>query len=124
MGAARLASVQANRDPVVRQYLIDHHAYQKQIQEIKDKAAAELDESRRNLTSQLVTTHRQLTASLTEVEALRNANHDLQVKLQEKDVELTHLRSVNVDLEKKVRACGNITRFLEEIARDEMRGER
>jgi hypothetical protein len=85
MGAARLASVQVNRDPAARQYLIDHHSYQKQIQDLKEKAAAELNESRRQLTSQLVTTHREMTALRSEIEHLKSANADLQQKLQEQD---------------------------------------
>jgi hypothetical protein len=124
MGAARLAAAQVLRDPVATKYLIDHHAYQKQIQDLKEKAAAELNESRRQLTTQLIAMNRELAASRAEVEALRSANRDLQQKLQEQDVELKNLRSVNVDLEQKVRACGNITKFLAEVARGEMGGER
>jgi predicted RNase H-like nuclease (RuvC/YqgF family) len=120
MGAARLAAVQVLRDPVAKQYLIDHHAHQKEIRELKEQAAAELNESRHNFTSQLVAMYRQLIASRAEIEALKNANRDLQQKLQEQDVELKNLRSVNADLEKKVRGFDNVARFFGEIARGEI----
>jgi hypothetical protein len=123
MGAARFAAVQALRDPIMKQYLIDHHAYQKQIQDLKDKSASELEELRRQLTSQLVTMNRQLTSSRVEVEALKSANTHLQCRVQEQDAELKKLKIENVDLQQHFRACGNITKFLAEIARGEMRGE-
>jgi predicted RNase H-like nuclease (RuvC/YqgF family) len=124
MGAARFAAVQVLRDPVATKYLIDHHAYQKQIQEIKEKAAAELETSRRQLTSKLVAAHRELTASRSEVEHLKSANADLQSRLQEQDASMKMLQATNADLERQLRACGNITKFLAEIAHGETRGER
>jgi hypothetical protein len=104
MGAARLAYAQIARDPNAKQYLIDHHAYQRQIQEIKEKAAAELNESRRQFTAQLVTTHRELTALRAAVEALRSANADLQQKLQEQDATVKSFREINVDLQQQLRS--------------------
>jgi predicted RNase H-like nuclease (RuvC/YqgF family) len=117
MGAARLAYAQIVRDPVAKQYLIDHHAYERQIRELKEKAAAELDTSRRQLTSQLVAAHRELTASRSEAEHLKSANADLQCRLQEQDAVIKNLKAVNADLERQLRACSNIRRFLDEVAR-------
>ena len=111
MGAARLAYAQIARDPVAKQYLIDHHAYERQIRELKEKAAAELETSRRQLTSQFVAAHRELTASRCEVEALRSANADLQQKLQEQEATVKSFREINVDLQQQLRACGNIRKF-------------
>jgi hypothetical protein len=124
MGAARLAYAQIARDPVAKQYLIDHHAYERQIRELKEKAAAELETSRRQLTSQFVAAHRELTASRSEVEYLKSANADLQCRLQEQDTAMKDLKAVNVDLEQKLRAFDNISKFMAEVARGEMRGER
>jgi hypothetical protein len=117
MGAARFAAAQVLRDPVATKYLIDHHAYQKQIHELKEKAAAELETSRRQLTSQLVTAHRELTASRSEVEHLKGANADLQCRLQEQDAAMKSLKVANADVERQLRACSNIRKFLDEVAR-------
>jgi hypothetical protein len=124
MGAARFASVQAARDPIARQYLIDRAGYEKQIKELKDKFAIDFETLRRQLTSQLVAAHRELTASRSEAEHLKSTNADLQCRLQEQDTAMKNLKAVNVDLEQKLRAFDNISKFMAEVARGEMRGER
>jgi hypothetical protein len=117
MGAARLAHSLAANNPEVRQYIIDRTFYERQIAELKTASAAELDKVRREMTHEIVTLRRELIAWRDTAEKLRSANADLQCRLQEKDESLRILQVTNADLERQLRACSNITKFLGEIAR-------
>jgi hypothetical protein len=119
MGAARFAAVNKKlqeTNPAAYEAKMDSLRYERELKIIRDKFAADLDTSRRRLTSQLVEMKRQLIASRDEVASLRSANADLRIKLQDFNATIESLKSVNTDQEKKLRACGNITRFLNEIA--------
>jgi chromosome segregation ATPase len=123
-GAARFAHMALAADPVAYQLEVGRVQHERQIKELKDKFAVELAEVRRVLTAEIVEVRRDLIASRAEVEHFRAANADLQCHLQEQDAELKNVKSVNADLEQKLRAFDNISKFMAEFARGEMRGER
>jgi predicted RNase H-like nuclease (RuvC/YqgF family) len=121
MGAARFAHAVVASDPAVRLYIIDRTSYERQIDEIRTKSAAELDKVRRELTHEIVTLRRELIASHDAVEKLRSANSHLQSRLQAQDAALKTLQSTNADLERQLRACGNIRKFFDAVARGDER---
>ena len=124
MGAARFAFAQLASDPEALKLEVDRIQYEREIKKIREEHAAELAALRLQLTSHLAAAHRQLTASRSEVEHLKSVNCDLQCRLQEQDAAMKNLKAVNADLEQQLRAFGNISKFLAEVARGEMRGER
>jgi hypothetical protein len=117
MGAARFAHSLVANNPAVRQYIIGRTAYERQIDEIRTRSAAELNKVRCELNHEIVTLRRELIAWRDTAEKMRSANADLQCRLQEKEVEMQALKDTNADLERQLRACGNLRKFFDEIAR-------
>jgi hypothetical protein len=123
MGAARLAAITAARHPEYKKYVVDVAAFNARIRERDEKLKeqetkflAEIETSRRNL----LFTLRELKFSRDETARVKSSNADLQQKLQDQDAMIAGLRSVNADLEKKVKGFGNIAAFLGKIASGEV----
>jgi hypothetical protein len=128
MGAARLAHLsRLASDPAYR-LEVERSRHEGEIKALKDKLAIEVaaarDAVRRELIAEVASVRRELTVVRSEADRFKVANSDLQRKLEDDEAAMSSLKATNADLQRQLRAFNNISTFLAEVARGEMRGER
>jgi predicted nucleic acid-binding Zn-ribbon protein len=124
--SARLAHLsKLASDPAYR-LEVERSCYEQKIKALEEKlaTAAARDAAYRELSAEAASVRRELIAARSEADQLKVANADLQRKLQDDETAMRSLQSANADLQRQLRALNNITTFLAEVARGEMRGER